>query len=141
MKIVSVFVALLLSSTAMAEQFFCEGKIKGTNFIKQIKLTINEDDSHLLALVPNMPENKKELYSNNPVGIGEIEVTERADPASLVIASGKLIVTQKSENIVTGIHNYQARTGLIRLDKNGKIWNFVYYDSSNHKELVFGSCK
>lgn len=140
-KVLSVITALLVSSAAISEQFFCEGQIKGTDYTKEIKLTVNAGSTHVLTLAPTKPEYKSEIASIVPVGIGKIEVTERARKTGMVIASGMFIVTQKDEHIITGIHNSEARPGLIRLDKNGQIWNFVYYDSSHENELVFGSCK
>ena len=132
---------LLISHIALADQFICEGSIKVTNFKKAIKLTINGSESHTITLIPTTPEYKTENYSNVPVGVGEIEVKESIGNSDLVISSGKLIVTQKSENLITGVHDINGRPGLIRLDKNGQNWEFVYYDSSHQKELIIGACK
>ena len=138
--LVFVFASSLFSSSAVAEQFFCEGTIKGSNFLKQVKVTVNEDMGYLLALEPVKPGHKSEIYSDVPVGIGEIEIAERSKGASLVIASGKLIVTDYQRDLIAGLLIHQGRQFSIRLDRSNNKWTFILHDA-NHKETTSGVCK
>lgn len=139
----AIFSHLLLLPIANAETLVCQGTVSdNANLPKQVKISVEKDDTHLISLVPLKPskESGNEFYSDNPVGIGTIEITEHLDKARLVIAQGKLVVTDANTNLITGVLIDKGRQYSIRLDKTDGKWGFLLHDST-HRESVSGSCK
>lgn len=141
-SISAVLSFLLMSSALSAETLVCQGTISGeAKLVKEVKISVEKDNTHLISLIPlKREEAGTEIYSSAPVGIGTIEIVERLDKAGLVIARGKLLVTGKHENLITGILIHEGRQFAIRLNRTDKKWSFILHDS-NHRETISGSCK
>jgi len=132
-----------MSPITHAESFVCQGTIGSeAKFTKEVKISIEKANTYLISLapLPSYKEGSTEFYSDMPVGIGTIEIVERLGDARLVIAKGKLLVTDIQENVVIGILLDKGHQYSIRLDKSDGKWSFLLHDS-NHRESVSGFCK
>lgn len=133
---------LFASLAANADTFLCEGQVPGAvKFSREVKISVGNARTHLISLVP-LEKDKEgiEYYSGIPVGLGTIQITEQLENSRLVIAQGKLIVTDRSENVIAGVLIHEGRQYALRMDKENKKWSFILHDT-NKRETVSGSCK
>ena len=132
---------LLMPPTTSAETLECQGTIRDkVRLVKEVKIVVEKDNTHLISLVPLKSNEEGEFYSDVPVGIGTIEIAERLDKTRLVIAQGKLLVTDTRENLIIGVLIDKGRQYSVRLDRADGKWGFLLHDS-NHRESVSGFCK
>ncbi len=143
-KLTVVFLLLLyFPALANGALIVCEApiQIQNISIIKEIRLSVDAADTHFIQLLPrnSAVSVEKILNDNYPVGIGEIEIYERADNQRQLWGKGAFLVTQFDSAIIIGIFLNLGRVYTLRLDSNGNGWDLTYYDQVL-KERLSGKC-
>lgn len=139
--IVAVFFLLYLPTIANGALIVCEAPIQNISIIKEIRLSLDAADTHFIQLLPrnSAVSSEKILNDNYPVGLGEIEIYERADNKRQLWGKGSFLVTQFDSAVIVGVFLNLGRVYTLRLDSNENGWDLTYNDQVL-KERLSGKC-
>lgn len=139
---IAIFTFFALPGLGLAEIIVCEGQEPGTEFRREIRLSFEHAESHLIQLetLNDQVYASRFISDASPVSIGSIEIYDLLDNQRNLWADGDLIVTQANTSLMTGIHFRLAKIYTIRVDKIGNKWDFIFHDQSR-KETLVGECQ